>query len=259
MICERDVYGAGEYPVADLKKKIENDKLIIERVREILNDEYSKKTLDNLINYRLTNDTRLIREVFVDEHKQYFPGEDILKPSCDEVFLDVGACNGATSVDFSEWVNGKYEKIYMFEPDKTMYYVCMEYAKLKNINNVQFVNKAAYSHSELRSFNENFLSGSSSLKENGTSMVECASIDDILAGERATYIKMDVEGAEMEALIGCEKTIQAYRPKLAISIYHKDDDLWKIPYYLMKKYPFYKFYMRHYTSITTETVLYATE
>lgn len=70
---------------------------------------------------------------------------------------------------------------------------------------------------------------------------------------------MDIEGAEMDALIGSEKTITEYHPKLAISIYHKDDDLWTIPYYLMKKYPFYRFFIRHYSSITTETILYATE
>lgn len=80
----------------------------------------------------------------------------------------------------------------------------------------------------------------------------------MLKGKEATYIKMDIEGAEMAALEGARKTIAKFRPKLAISIYHEDDDLWKIPFYIKKQYPWYRLFIRHYTSVTTETVLYAT-
>lgn len=96
------------------------------------------------------------------------------------------------------------------------------------------------------------------IDENGGVAIETISIDELLDGSEASYIKMDIEGAEYEALLGASKTIEKFRPKLAISIYHKEDDLWKLPYYLMKNYPFYRFYIRHYTDITTETVLYAT-
>lgn len=89
-------------------------------------------------------------------------------------------------------------------------------------------------------------------------IVKTISIDEMLEGEKCTFIKMDIEGAEMEALQGAQKSISKYYPKLAISIYHKDDDLWKIPYYIKKTWPEYKLYIRHYTYVTTETVLYAT-
>lgn len=68
---------------------------------------------------------------------------------------------------------------------------------------------------------------------------------------------MDIEGAELPALIGAEKTILSCKPKLAISIYHNEDDLWNIPYYIYQKYPWYQLFIRHYTKITTETILYA--
>ena len=93
----------------------------------------------------------------------------------------------------------------------------------------------------------------------GVNKIETISIDEMLDGQRASYIKMDIEGAEMEALQGAHDTINKFRPKLAISVYHKEDDLWNIPYYLHEKYPWYKFYLRHYTTITTETILYAVE
>ena len=68
---------------------------------------------------------------------------------------------------------------------------------------------------------------------------------------------MDIEGAELDALKGAVHTIQTYRPKLAISIYHKPEDLVEIPLYLMEIMPDYQFYIRHYTTWLEETVLYA--
>lgn len=79
----------------------------------------------------------------------------------------------------------------------------------------------------------------------------------MVGSDNVTFIKMDIEGAEMEALEGAQKTIERCKPKLAISIYHKEDDLWEIPYYILKKYPWYKIYIRHYALTTNETVMYA--
>ncbi len=78
-----------------------------------------------------------------------------------------------------------------------------------------------------------------------------------MGGERATFIKLDVEGAELETLKGAERTIKEYKPRLAISIYHKPSDIYEIPELLMEYRSDYKFYIRHYTSYVWETVLYA--
>ena len=120
-------------------------------------------------------------------------------------------------------------------------------------------NKGAYSKNTAITFSRDIESGSSRISEDGEISIKTISIDEMLNGGEATYIKMDIEGAEKEALLGCERTINLYHPKLAISIYHNEDDLWDIPFCLMKKYPFYKYYIRHYTDITTETILYAVE
>lgn len=76
--------------------------------------------------------------------------------------------------------------------------------------------------------------------------------------ETPTFIKMDIEGAELEALEGAKTTIVKNKPKLAICLYHKPDDLWKIPLYLKDLVPEYKFYIRHHGKVRWETVLYAT-
>ena len=85
-------------------------------------------------------------------------------------------------------------------------------------------------------------------------------IDDFMGRqgiEKMDFIKMDIEGSELAALKGAEETIRKHRPKLAISLYHKIDDYITIPQYLTETFPFYDFYLDHYTLFMQETVLYA--
>lgn len=81
-------------------------------------------------------------------------------------------------------------------------------------------------------------------------------LDDFLQ-EKVTFIKMDIEGAEMDALKGAEQTIRKYKPKLAISIYHEENDFWEIPLLIKSFVPEYQFYVRHHSDNCSETILYA--
>lgn len=256
VLVRGEVWAAGEYDTNRLKEKMQQDKDEIDYVRDALCDEKSIKTFDNLLKYRSSNEASLIEEVFEKGHPQYFPDGDIFGPEPGEIFIDAGSYNGETCHAFSRW-NENYSKIYLMEPDELMYQVAQEYIKLKGLHDVVFVNKAAYSCSTDLSFKNIASSGSSRIDADGISKVGTISIDEMLDDKKATFIKMDIEGAEMKALEGAEKTITEYRPKLAISIYHEEDDLWKIPFFIKKKYPDYKLYIRHYTAITTETILYA--
>lgn len=87
--------------------------------------------------------------------------------------------------------------------------------------------------------------------------VQAESIDNVLRGEKATFIKMDLEGAELMALEGAAFTIKKYKPRLAICIYHNPMDIYRIPLLLMSYRDDYVFYIRHYTTCIYETVLYA--
>ena len=93
----------------------------------------------------------------------------------------------------------------------------------------------------------------------GTEIGEVVSIDDYFCGsdEKVSFIKMDIEGAELDALEGGRKIIGSYLPKLAICIYHKPEDLWKIPLFIKNNWNDYKIYIRHHTELMTETVCYA--
>lgn len=78
-----------------------------------------------------------------------------------------------------------------------------------------------------------------------------------MVSEKITFIKMDIEGAEYNALLGCKKIIKEQRPKLAICIYHKPEDIIQIPSLILSLNEEYIFYIRHYSTIWGETVLYA--
>ena len=75
--------------------------------------------------------------------------------------------------------------------------------------------------------------------------------------EKVTFIKMDIEGAELETLKGARRIITEQKPKLAVCVYHKPEDIFTIPEYLRTLNPDYKFYLRHYTFAAWDTVLYA--
>ncbi len=76
--------------------------------------------------------------------------------------------------------------------------------------------------------------------------------------DRVDYIKMDIEGSEASALRGARETIQAFRPKLAISVYHRPGDWWVLARLVRELLPDYKLHLGHHTIFGEETVLYAT-
>jgi len=90
--------------------------------------------------------------------------------------------------------------------------------------------------------------------------IETVSIDDFVRREgipKADFIKMDIEGAELQALQGAAETLRRFRPKLAITVYHRLEDFWTIPQYLDTLKLGYRFYLRHFTIHAEETVLFA--
>jgi len=106
-------------------------------------------------------------------------------------------------------------------------------------------------------FDEEGTSGSK-VSGRGRSKVRVDSIDNIHFKDKVSFIKMDIEGAEMNALKGAEKVILRDKPDLAICIYHRFEDLIEIPMYVKQLLPEYKLYVRHHSDRSIETVLYAT-
>lgn len=184
--------------------------------------------------------------------KQYF---DIFTPEKNEVFIDAGGYDGGTTRDFINWCGSEFGKAYVLEPIKSMYKkIANDFIDDKRI---QVINGAAWNTEENLLFKEdcNNMAGSS-VQKTGDVMVKGMKLDNI-ANQRISFIKMDIEGSELNALKGAEEVIKRDCPKLAICIYHKPWDVIEIAEYIIKLVPNYKLYIRQYEYYSGETVLYA--
>lgn len=101
--------------------------------------------------------------------------------------------------------------------------------------------------------------GKSAVKRDaaGENVIQCTALDTMLAGTPPTFIKMDIEGMEIEALRGAQKLIREHHPQLAICVYHDMSHIWRIPLLLREFYGGYRFYLRNYQYMGLETVVYA--
>lgn len=175
-----------------------------------------------------------------------------------EIFVDAGCYDGSSSLKFIKWCKGDYQNIYAFEPSKENYGHCEE--ALRDIANCILINKGVWSRKDVLSFNQNSLNPSgSNFKANGKLKVPVIDIDSVLKGKPVTFIKMDVEGSELEALKGAKNTIMNFHPRMAICLYHKPEDIFEIPAYILQLNNEYKFYLRHHTSGPNDTILYAVQ
>ena len=185
---------------------------------------------------------------------QYFDLPYLAK-NPEEVYIDGGAFDGKTCTDFIDWYGTEYKRIVAFEPSRYSAITCQKRIQDNHIERIELIPKGLYSENTILRFAHK--AAGSKVVNDGTDTIEVTSIDKVLNGERATFIKLDVEGCELEALKGAQMTIQKYRPKLAICIYHKPENIYEIPLYILSLVPEYRFYIRHYSNVESETILYA--
>ena len=230
------VYGDGIFDSAYFTKHRSE----LEFVRSKLCDAKSRHVFDCIVNYKLSGD---IGQLFECESERSEAFENILKLGRDEIFVDLGAYRGDTVLEFLKYAGG-YKRIFAVEPDKK------SYSKLiQNISgdNIFCLNAAIGSKTGVTDFEMNG-GRNSHLSSNGTK-VEALTVDGILNGAPATYIKMDVEGAESEAIKGAAQTIIEHKPRMRIAGYHRTEDIYAIVKQVLEIRDDYKVYMRHHPYI----------
>ncbi len=139
----------------------------------------------------------------------------------DDIVIDAGAYDGVFTIVAAKLV-GKNGKVIAFEPDAQNYKMLAANIKLNNLNNVILINKGLWSDSTILKF-KNIGSGIASVNHNGDISIPVVSLDEAIRQlriNRIDFIKMDIEGAELEALKGCENILQNNDVKLAIASYH---------------------------------------
>lgn len=185
---------------------------------------------------------------------QYFE-DSLIKLNENEVFFDAGAYDFDVAIEFLKHTNGSYKKIYAAEPLEELYKKCLEIVKHGDYKNVVVENVGLWNcNGKLKfSLQED---GSSCIRSEGDEIIETKTIDNIVDGEEVTIIKMDIEGAEYEAINGARETIKKYKPLLMICVYHKPNDTIRLYKQVKSLVPEYKLILRHYSFSEYETVLY---
>ena len=205
-----------------------------------------------------------ILNTFLLEHYAYKKGRWGIRVQPGDIVIDAGSCWGEVALYFADHT-GAEGKVFCFEFAQDNLEILQQNISLNQhlADRIRVVSKALWDKSgEILSYGAHGPSTSlvRDTKRERTLQVSTLSIDDFVKDEgiaRVDFIKMDIEGAELRALQGAEKTIRAFKPRLAISLYHKKDDFIVIPDYLDKLDIGYEFFLDHFTIHSWETVLFA--
>jgi len=223
-------------------------------VAGLLADSESKNAFLSVINFRCTGSKKNVP--CHGEQNQYFVN-DFFEYGSEEVLIDCGAFTGDTIENFLALPGIGYKKIIAFEPDRANCKILSE--KFKNNSKIEILNAGVFENDGKMNF---FETGDcvSSIQEDGKSSIDTRSINSVCSNleDKVTFIKMDIEGAELPALRGAKETILRHKPRLAICIYHSDQEMLSIAEYIHSIVPEYKLYVRqHNKNYLLETVLYA--
>lgn len=235
--------------MSNARMDLENNLSKYKKIYTLMNENKSKSIFKNIISFRKNFDLKYMKEYKVDEIGQYF--EDFLNLQESEVFIAAGGFDGQTSIEFINHCP-KYKSVYIFEPDSDN----LELAKnnLSDKKNINFISKGLSNQQDTLRFDTGSRSASS-ISENASIEIEVDTLDNLVQ-EKVTFIKIDIEGAEGLAIEGMKNHILNDHPKMAISVYHKVDDFWKIPEQIFAIRNDYDIYMRHYTEGTDATVMF---
>ncbi len=234
---EVPVIGGGLFTERYLFENKEQFKLVYNQ----LADELSRKTFENTVLFKLSGKINYLFDCEVEENEPY---NSFFRLGDNESFLDLGAYNGDTVLDFINRV-GKYQNIVAVEPDKKTFKKLVN--NTQKIPNIRCENKVISSFCGISDFG--MRSGRGSGVSNGNDKAEFITVDGLLSGERVSYIKMDIEGEEARAIEGARQSIEGYSPKMLIACYHRTEDLIAIPRAVFEIKRDYKLYMRHFKSL----------
>lgn len=227
----------------------------LEEIYEHLSDQESKDTYQAVIRYRHDRDPEGLAHISLPRQTQYLPDSLGGKPflGTDEVYADAGAFVGDTVAAFCQAVHGQYSAVHAIEPDQGNFEQLL--SATKEVSRV-FCYRSAVGD---RTGTIRFSSDDSSSRADGfgKSTIPVAPLDELLRDIPVTYLKMDVEGMECDALRGAKRLIRTYHPKLAICTYHSNADMIEVPKLILELDPGYRLYFRHYTNALVETVCYA--
>ncbi len=229
---------------------LEENASALTKSRELLEDDESRKVFDNIIRFQYSGD---LSYLFSAESFREDALQDILELGKDEHILDLGAFRGDTIEEIAS-LFGSFASATALEPDRKSFDKLCEYAKGKD--NITPLPYAVWDKEAEFEFSGGG-GRQSTLFSEGKYKVRAVAVDDIIKERTVSYVKMDVEGAEKEALLGMRNLLKNQKPTLSIAAYHRSEDLNILIPLIKSINPEYKIYLRHHPYIPAwDTNLY---
>ncbi len=205
-------------------------------------DEESKRIYEGCVEFMLGGELDALKRITTSKDEIF---QNVLKLTSCEHYLDLGAYRGDTVDELLHYSGGTYGSITALEPDRRTFRKLCEH--IDGMPNVTAVQKAVYSSGGTALFDS--AAGRQSAIGQGKDKIETVTIDELCEGREITYIKMDVEGAEIDAVNGAKETLANKKPKLNIALYHRFSDIFEIPILINSINPGYKFHLRRHPYI----------
>lgn len=224
-----------------------------QRAYDWMADETARQVFSDIINFKISGKIDYLRHCETDKDEVF---RNILKPHGHECFADLGAYNGDTIRELLSYTDGAYDSITALEPDKRNFKKLSRYAEECLTGKVELVQAGGWSEDTVLTFAAK-AGRNSALAKQGLP-TQMRSLDSVLGGAPCTMLKLDVEGAEHQALLGAAQTIKSHHPRLNVACYHRNEDLFDLPALLKELDPSYKLYLRHHPYVPAWDVnLYA--
>lgn len=241
------VAGKGLFTYGYLNDNADN----FRKAYSFLEDEKSRESYVNILNFKISGKTQYLFDCHSEKSEVY---ESLIPLSDKEIIVDLGAYDGDTIREFLTATEGRYEKIYALEPDAKNFRKLTR--KTEGMERLELFNIGAWNKKETLFFDTK--GGRNSHRSDEGTPIEFDSVDNLI-NDRVTLLKMDIEGAELQALYGAERTIRAHRPKLYVCAYHRNEDMFALPFKIRELCEDYRIFFRQHPYIPAwEANFYAT-
>jgi FkbM family methyltransferase len=218
---------------------------------ELLGDGRSREIFSAILGYRISGNIGELGP-FVDQ-SLFYP-EEIFTFGRDEVYVDAGCYTGDTIALFVERTKNAFDRIVGFEPDPSNFQGLSN--RFGGDRRIDLKQMGLYSDKRTLRF-AGALGRAAGLSDVGDIKVDVSSIDVELKNDRTTFIKMNIEGAELAALEGGRRNLAKWKPKLCVSGYHVASHLWEVPLLMKDICPDYRIFLRQHDGGVIESTFYA--
>ncbi len=213
---------------------------LINKARELFDDDESRRIYDNILMYKLTGKLSYLKAATSSQEEVF---DSVLSCERYKACADLGAYNGDSVREFMQKFPS-LEKVVSLEPDRRNFKKLARFVEEEGLSFAECHNCAAWCENGEMAFSQ---SGNRNARAGeGKGVVAVRTLDSILDGRAVDYIKYDVEGSEYEALLGSMKTIETYKPDLLVSLYHRNEDIFRLPIFVHSLLKDHKLYLRRF-------------